>query len=84
MPKFLNYAPDFRNYAHKNDVDSVRVGAQKQHQIMMFFKYVVVVNLFVFYGSLSRHSVVQTAYAKFAKRRSATKHVRTKSIILLA
>ena len=29
---------------------------------MMFFKYVVVVNLYVFYGSLSRPSADQTAH----------------------
>ena len=50
---------------------------------MMFFKYVVV-NLYVFYGSLSRPSAVQMAYAEFAKRGLVTKQVRTKSILLLA
>ena len=50
----------------------------------MFFKYVVVGNLYVFYGSLSRPSAVQTAHAEFVKRDLVTKHVRTKSILLLA
>ena len=50
----------------------------------MFFKYVVVGNLYVFYGSLSRPSAVQTAHAEFVKRGLVTKHVRTKSILLLA
>ena len=66
-----------------NDVDSVHVGAQKRHQ-SMFFKYVVVGNLYVFYGSLSQPSAVQTARAEFVKRGLVTKHVRTKSILLLA
>ena len=87
MPDIPNYAPDFRNYAHKisqNDVDSVHIGAQKRHQSIMFFKYVVVGNLYVFYGSLSQPSAVQTAHAEFLKRGLVTKHVRTKSILLLA
>ena len=68
MPEFSNYAPDFRNYAHKiSDVDSVHMGAQKRHQSIMFFKYVVG-NLYVFYGSLSQPSAVQTAHAEFVKR----------------
>ena len=50
----------------------------------MFFKYVVVGNLYVFYGSLSQPSAVQTAHAEFVKRGLVTKHVRTKSILLLA
>ena len=49
----------FPTLCSQNDVDSVHIGAQKRHQIMMFFKYVVVVvNLYVFYGSLSRPSAV--------------------------
>ena len=59
IPGFPNYAPDFRNYAKKNDVDSVHIGAQQRHQIMMFFEEAVDVNLLVFYGSLSRLSAVQ-------------------------
>ena len=42
----------------------------------MFFNYVVVRNLYVFYGSLSRPSAVQTAHAEFVKRGLVTKHVR--------
>ena len=38
----------------------------------------------MFYGSLSRPSAVQTAHAEFVKRGLVTKHVRTKSILLLA
>ena len=37
----------------------------------------------MFYGSLSRPSAVQTAHAEFVKRGLVTKHVRTKSILLL-
>ena len=58
----------FPTLCSQNDVDFVHVGAQKRHQVMMFFKYVVVVNLYVFYGSLSRPSAVQTAHAEFVKR----------------
>ena len=83
MLEFPNYAPDFRNYA-QNDVDSERIGAQKRNQSIMFFKYVVVGNLYVFYGSLSPPSAVQTAHAEFVKRGPVTKHSRTKSILLLA
>ena len=49
---------------------------------MMFFKYVVVVNLYVFYGSLSRPSAVQTARTR--QKMLVTKHVRTKSILPVA
>ena len=31
VPEFPNYAPDFRNYAHKKEVDFVLTGAQEQH-----------------------------------------------------
>ena len=84
MPEFPNYAPDSRKLCSQNDVDSVHISAQKRHQSIMFFKYVVVGNLYVFYGSLSRPSAVQTAHAEFVKRGLVTKHVRTKSILLLA
>ena len=43
----------------QNDVDSLHIVAHRLHQIMMFFRLTVVVNLFVFYGSLSRPSAVQ-------------------------
>ena len=43
----------------QNEVDSVHIVAHRLHQIMMFFRLTVVVNLFVFYGSLSRPSAVQ-------------------------
>ena len=85
-----NFAKLCQNYARipklcsQNDVDSVHIGAQKRHQSIMFFKYVVVGNLYVFYGSLSRPSAIQTAHAEFVKRGLVTKHVRTKSILLLA
>ena len=44
----------------------------------MFFKYVVVGNLFAFYGSLSRPSAVQTAHAEFVKRGLVTKACQNK------
>ena len=74
----------FSKLCSQNEVDSVHIGAQKRHQSIMFFKYVVVGNLYVFYGSLSRPSAVQTAHAEFVKRGLVTKHVRTNSILLLA
>ena len=81
IPKLCSW---FSKLCSQNDVDSVHVGAQKRHQSIMFFKYVVVGNLYVFYGSLSRPSAVQNAHAEFVKRGLVTKHVRTKSILLLA
>ena len=81
IPKLCSW---FSKLCSQNDVDSVHIGAQKRHQSIMFFKYVVVGNLYVFYGSLSRPSAVQTAHAEFVKRGLVTKHVRTKSILLLA
>ena len=80
IPKLCSW---FSKLCSQNDVDSVHIGAQKRHQ-SMFFKYVVVGNLYVFYGSLSQPSAVQTAHAEFVKRGLVTKHVRTKSILLLA
>ena len=53
------------------------MGAQKRHQSIMFLKYVVVGNLYVFYGSLFRPSAVQVAHAEFVKRGLVTKHVNT-------